>query len=211
MPKTINRVGTYYKLITMKQNSVEIPALKIDVAEFEIKGTAPLIVHRFGEKAIKMIVDKQTKKSKERPERNPDSEMGECLYKFNDGVRTGFPAVGFKAAMIRGGSILGWVMKELQQIIFVVPDENDLVEIKGKYALRTDMVRVGMGSADIRYRPEYKEWSAKLVIRYNSSKISAEQIAQLIDAAGFGCGIGEWRPEKSKTGNFGTWKLSEQN
>ena len=69
------------------------------------------------------------------------------------------------------------------------------------------MVRVGMGAADIRYRPEYKSWRAKLKIKYNSGQISAEQIAQLIDAAGFGCGIGEWRPEKSKTGNFGTWQL----
>ena len=45
-----------------KEKAVEIPKLKIDVAEFNIVGTAPLIVHRFGEKAIKMIADKQTKK-----------------------------------------------------------------------------------------------------------------------------------------------------
>jgi hypothetical protein len=191
----------------MKTKTIEIPALKIDVAEFDIIGTSPLIVHRFGEKAIKMIADKQLKKSKTREERNPEAEMHECLYKFKDGIRTGFPAVGFKSAMIRAGSILGWVMKELQQIIFVVPDEGDLVEIIGQYSLRTDMVRVGMGVADIRYRPEYKQWRAHLTIKYNSSKISAEQIAQLIDAAGFGCGIGEWRPEKSKTGSYGTWQL----
>jgi hypothetical protein len=191
----------------MKNQEVVIPEIKIDEVEIEIVGTMPLIVHRFGEKAIKMIADKQGKKSKERAERNPQQEMQECLYKFSDGIRTGFPAVGFKAAMIRGGSILGWVMKELQQVIFVVPDEGDLIEILGEYTLRTDMVRVGMGSADIRYRPEYKNWRAKLLIKYNSSKISAEQIAQLIQAAGFGCGVGEWRPEKSKTGNYGTWML----
>lgn len=191
----------------MTEKKVEIPALKIDFAEFDIVGTAPLIVHRFGEKAIKMISDKQTKKSKERPPRDPEGEMNECLYKFSDGVRTGFPAVGFKAAMVRAGKMLEYTMKDLQQIVFVEPDDGDLVEIIGDYALRTDMVRVGMGAADIRYRPEYKSWRAKLKIKYNSGQISAEQIAQLIDAAGFGCGIGEWRPEKSKTGNFGTWQL----
>lgn len=191
----------------MTEKKVEIPALKIDFAEFDIVGTAPLIVHRFGEKAIKMISDKQTKKSKERPPRDPEGEMKECLYKFSDGVRTGFPAVGFKAAMVRAGKMLEYTMKDLQQIVFVEPDDGDLVEIIGDYALRTDMVRVGMGAADIRYRPEYKSWRAKLKIKYNSGQISAEQIAQLIDAAGFGCGIGEWRPEKSKTGNFGTWQL----
>jgi hypothetical protein len=190
------------------EKSVVIPEIKIDEAVINITSTMPLIVHRFGEKAIKMIADKQGKKSKERAERNPEAEMNECLYKFADGIRTGFPAVGFKAAMIRGGSILGWVMKELQQVIFVVPDDGELVEIIGDYELRTDMVRVGMGAADIRYRPEYKTWRASLRVKYNSSKISAEQIAQLVQAAGFGCGIGEWRPEKSKTGNFGTWMLA---
>ncbi len=194
----------------MKTAQVEIPKLKIDVAEFNIVGTSPLIVHRFTEKAIKQISDKQTKKSKERPERNPQEEMEAATYKFKDGMRTGFPAVGFKAAMIRAGSLMDYVMKELQQIIFVIPDEGDLVEIIGGYELRTDMVRVGMGSADIRYRPEYKNWRVRLVIKYNSAKISAEQIAQLIDAAGFGCGVGEWRPEKSKTGNFGTWELAKE-
>ena len=192
----------------MNSNEVVIPRIKIDEAGFDIVGTMPLIVHRFGEKAIKMISDKQTKKSKERPERNPEGEMDECLYKFKDGVRTGFPAVGFKAAMIRAGKMLEYVMKDLQQIIFVVPDEGDLVEILGDYELRTDMVRVGMGgSADIRYRPEYKTWRAHIRVKFNSDKISKEQIAQLINAAGFGCGIGEWRPEKSKTGAYGTWML----
>lgn len=191
------------------EKSVEIPALKIDFAEFEIVGTSPLIVHRFGEKAIKMIADKQQKKSKEREARNPEVEMKDCLYPFKDGVRTGFPAVGFKAALVRAGKMLEYVMKDLQQIVFIVPDEGDLVEIIGDYELRTDMVRVGMGVADIRYRPEYKTWRAKLTVKYNSTQISAEQIAQLIDAAGFGCGIGEWRPEKSKTGNYGTWQLQK--
>ena len=193
----------------MNKKVVEIPTLKIDVAEFQITGTAPLIVHQFGAKSIKMIADKQAKKSKEREARNPEEEMKSCLYPFADGKRTGFPAVGFKSSMIRAGKSLEYTMKDLQSLFFVVPDESDLIEIVGTPTLRTDMVRVGMGSADIRYRPEYKTWSAKITIRYNSSAISAEQLAQLLMAAGFGCGVGEWRPEKSKTGSYGTWAISE--
>jgi hypothetical protein len=186
---------------------VQIPKLKIDYAKFKIVGTAPLIVHHFSEKAIKMISDKQAKKSKEREARNPEEEMRACLYYFQDGIRTGFPAVGFKAAMIRAGKSLSYVMKDLQSQFFVIADEGDIVEIYGDYELRTDMVRIGQGISDIRYRPEYKMWRTELNIKYNSSQISAEQIAQLIDAAGFGCGIGDWRPEKSPTGNYGTWQL----
>ncbi len=193
-----------------KKPELNIKGLKIEFCNFNIVGTAPLIVHRFSEKAIRMIEDKQKKKSKDRSERDPQAEMDSCLYKFVDGKRTGFPANGFKAAMIRAGKSLEYVMKDLQSQFFVVgTDGGDLVEIKGEYALRTDMVRVGQGVADIRYRPEYKEWTAELIIKYNSAVISNEQLGQLVIAAGFGCGIGEMRPEKSKSGSYGVWMLVE--
>ena len=38
------------------------------------------------------------------------------------------------------------------------------------------------------------------------SKISVDQIHQLVAAAGYGCGIGEMRPEKTKFG-FGRFKI----
>ena len=68
------------------------------------------------------------------------------------------------------------------------------------------MVRIGMGQADVRYRPEYLDWSAILTIEYNEGMLSAEQIYQLVSAAGYGCGIGEMRPEKTKFG-FGRFKI----
>lgn len=75
--------------------------------------------------------------------------------------------------------------------------------------MRTDMVRVGMGSADVRYRPEYPEWSATLTIEFNAGMISLNQVYQLVKAAGYSCGIGEMRPEKGKFG-YGRFKLTEE-
>ena len=75
--------------------------------------------------------------------------------------------------------------------------------------MRTDMVRVGMGSADVRYRPEYVQWDATLNIEFNEGVISVEQIHQLVKAAGDSCGIGEMRPEKGKF-NFGRFKLANE-
>lgn len=72
------------------------------------------------------------------------------------------------------------------------------------------MVRVGMGSSDIRYRPEYTEWYAELNIEFNSGVVSVDQIHQLVKAAGYGCGVGEMRPEKGKF-NFGRFKLANEN
>ena len=43
-----------------------------------------------------------------------------------------------------------------------------MVRIHGTPEIREDMVRVGMGAADLRYRGEFKEWSVILPIRFNT-------------------------------------------
>jgi hypothetical protein len=53
-----------------------------------------------------------------------------------------------------------------------------------------------MGTADLRYRAEFKKWKTTLTIRYNSRAISAEQITNMFQNAGFAIGVGEWRPQK---------------
>lgn len=82
---------------------------------------------------------------------------------------------------------------------------GDLVEIEGTPEMREDMVRVGMGVADMRFRGEFKTWSACIPIRYNQGVFSAEQIVNLFNLGGFGCGVGEWRPEKG--GSFGMYHV----
>jgi hypothetical protein len=192
-----------------KEKEITFKNFEIATVKVAINGTSPLIIHKFSEKAQKMIEDKQAKKAKGgREVRIPEEEYQAALYYFSDGLRYGFPAGGFKAAMIRAGKQLGYVMADLKGWFFVVPDEKEtnLVEIIGEPRMRTDMVRIGMGTADVRYRPEFQEWGAILTIEFNTHTISAEQIFELVALAGFSCGIGDWRPEKSATGNFGTWK-----
>jgi len=62
--------------------------------------------------------------------------------------------------------------------------------------MREDTVRVGMGTADLRYRPEFKEWAVNLIIRLNTRSMTLEQLIHLFNQAGFSVGVGEWRPEK---------------
>lgn len=189
---------------------VSYAQFSIAEATFAIEGTSPLIVHKFSEKARKMIEDKQQGKSKGGKEaRDPEADFYGSMYTFADGNKYGFPSGGFKAAMTRAGKQLGYTMVDLKGWFFIVPDDRDgnLVEIVGTPRMRTDMVRIGNGTADVRYRPEFPEWGAVLRIQYNEKCISLEQLAELIALAGFSCGIGDWRPEKAATGTFGTWKL----
>jgi len=199
-------------MTTKKQTetTIEIPKVEIAMVKFRVRGITPLIVSRFSEKAKQMMLEKQMKKASAGKEaKNPEEQYENSLYKFADGKRTGFPAVGFKAAMVRGGKQLGFTMTDLRGRFHVMADEGDLVEIHGEPHPREDMVRLATGVADIRFRGEYYAgWEAELTIQYFKNAISAEQLAQLLSIAGFSCGIGEWRPEKSNSGSFGLFELA---
>lgn len=66
-----------------------------------------------------------------------------------------------------------------------------------------------MGTADLRYRGEFRNWKATFNIIYNASNTdySIETIINVLNAGGFTCGIGEWRPERD--GDFGTFHVQQ--
>jgi hypothetical protein len=185
----------------MVKKTVKVMDFKIREVVIPIKGISPLIVHAFSKKSQRMIEDKQQKRAKNSKYdvRSPEEECQDAKHFLADGTE-GFPAAGFKAAMIRGAKMVGMVMKDAQTSFFIRADcdETQLVRIEGESRLRTDMVRIGMGSADVRYRPEYPVWAVKLRIEYNEGVISLDQLYQMVKAAGYGCGVGEMRPEKTK-------------
>lgn len=189
---------------------LEIPQVQIKTVTFAVEGTTSLIVSKFSEKAKQMMLEKQMKKAtKGKEAKDPVEQYEGSLYKFTDGARTGFPAVGFKAAMVRAGKQLGFTMTDLRGRFHVVADEGDLIEIKNvQPRMREDMVRLATGVADVRFRGEYVAgWRCEIKIEYFANAISAEQLANLLQMAGFSCGIGEWRPEKSNSGSYGLFKL----
>jgi hypothetical protein len=71
--------------------------------------------------------------------------------------------------------------------------------------MREDVVRVGRGGSDLRYRPEFWPWSATLEVIYFSNAITRETVLSAIDAGGLAIGVGDWRPER--TGTFGTYRI----
>lgn len=192
----------------MKKATVELKEFKLKQVVIPIKGISPLIVHNFDQKiTIEMEAKQQGKSKTEKHKiRVPEDDFEGAKHKSPLGW-DGFPAGGFKKAIVRGAKMIGMVMKDTQMGFFVVADcqETQLVKINGDCRMRKDMVRVGMGSADIRYRPEYLNWNTNLTIEYNEGLVSLDQIFQAIAAAGYGCGVGDWRPEKG--GGFGRFEL----
>jgi hypothetical protein len=85
---------------------------------------------------------------------------------------------------------------------------GETVTIEGAPSMREDMVRIARGTADIRYRGEFKEWRTSFVIRYNANILSLGQIVNLFNTAGFGIGVGEWRPQRD--GSYGMFHVATE-
>lgn len=142
---------------------------KLDIRTFKVKiiGDSPLICHRWSDKQKKMMLDKQMGKASAGKEvKSPENDFHSSLYPLGNG-KYGFPSVAFKSAAVDACTSLGKsVTKVAVRQAFHI--QGELVEIKGTPTPREDMVRVGMGTADIRYRAEFKDWSCELTIRHNA-------------------------------------------
>lgn len=181
--------------------TVVIPPIDVREAIIPIVGDTPLVVHRWSEKAKRQIEERQTRRARSpREPKDPQYEFEQSLYRLPDGSY-GLPAIAFKKAAVAACRYIpGVPMTFARGAFYVVGEptpEGELVRIHGEPRLRQDMVRVDDGTADIRYRAEFPEWSAELLVRFNAGVISLEQIVQLLQYAGFHVGVGENRPERS--------------
>lgn len=203
-----------------KKDTFEVNIKPIEIAKVKVRivGDTPLIEHAWSEKAKRMMLEQQMgiAKGKKKEAKNPIEDFIRSMYWLTDmpteytqeafeqaidnGARFGFPVTGFKQAAISAAYRMGWSKDKmsLRGAFFIDSDENGMIEIISEPPImREDMVKVGMGTADIRYRGEFRNWSAELVISYNKNgQYSLENIINIINAGGYVCGVGEWRPER---------------
>lgn len=212
-------------MATKKTEVIEIKPIEIAKLNIRIVGDTPLIMHAWSEKAKREMLEAQqgAKKGKAKERKSPvmdfinsmywltekpdvDNSMSdeECEKRFNDaikkGAKFGFPVTAFKQAAISAAYRLGWSKDKmsLRGVFFIDSDEDGMVEIKSDVPeMREDMVKIGMGTADIRYRGEFHNWYADLTISYNTNgNYDLNSIINIINAGGYVCGVGEWRPER---------------
>lgn len=183
---------------------IELAEIKPRTVVLHIVGDSPLIVHNWSEKAKKEIRDKQQGKARLKKEpKDPQAEYEGAFYRLSDGS-PGITTIAFKAAAVDAATQVGGLTKTFLRGAFHTLGE--LVQIQSDPPImREDMVRVGMGTADMRYRPEFRNWSVDLVVRFNPNSITLDQLVSLFNMAGFACGVGEWRP--SRDGQFGTFHV----
>jgi hypothetical protein len=192
--------------------AIVIDEIDAETLSVPIVGTSPLIVHRFSEKSKRQMLDAmQSRKTPKQP-KDPEAEYLAALYHCKDGGY-GFPAAAFKQATVGGARFYGSsvTMTALRTSMFMKgepgEDGTSLVTINGEPVMREDVVRVGRGGTDLRYRPQFDDWSTTLTVVFVKSMLTRGSVLSLIDAGGLGVGVGEWRPEKD--GDFGTYRIDD--
>lgn len=215
-------------MATKNVELIEIRPIEVKKTTIRIVGDTPLIMHAWSEKAKREMLQKQMKatKTSAREAKNPVEDFIRSMYwltpmpeKFTEeafesaianGARFCFPVTAIKQAAISAAYRMGWTKDKMSMrgAFFIDSDENQMVEIFSEPPImREDMVKVGMGTADIRFRGEFRNWYADLTISYNSNgQYSLEQILNVINAGGYVCGIGEWRPERD--GQYGMFHVA---
>jgi len=203
-------------MATVKQAATEITIMEVEQGEIEfcVLGTSPLIMNRMSQKASReLLAPKGRKTAAEKAismKHDPVKEFRDSPYidpNPDSPTLLGVLATAFKGAL--GTAALdmpGDVKKaQIKRLVYV---SGELLPIYGIPKLFMAITR----SADMNHTPDVRtrailpEWACKVVIRFAKPQLREQAIINLLAAAGFMCGIGDWRQEKG-SGSYGCFKL----
>jgi hypothetical protein len=178
----------------------------------EIRGTTPLLVHRFGEDAE---TGKQSRAAMV-ADVDPRDVARKAAYIANDGTFF-FSAFSIPNAMGSAGS--NHKMKGTRRTArFVVPSAirmtTDTITIMNGNGPAKDFevdsrpVTIPATKGRImRHRPRFNEWGAQFDMVVNDQLMTVELAHRLLEEAGQQIGVGDFRPEKR--GPFGTFRVTK--
>jgi len=200
---------------------VTIRRANMQTVEVTVVGTAPLVIHAFGAKAVHQMIANQEAGSKAKGKKNLapkdfEAQFEEATHRSTEGWY-GVPAGALRSAMIDACRLCGVVMARAKLAIFIVADGFDsvdgapLVRIYGDRGRLDAPLRNANGGMDVRARPQWKRWCLKLRIRFDADQFDTSSVLNLLARAGEQVGIGEGRPNsRQSTGvGWGTFCLQE--
>lgn len=197
--------------------SVTISAPNFRLMVVPIVGTTPYVQNKFSARAkeafrSKMVEGAQSKKGKKREPRDFDADYQGAMHVSEDGWY-GIPASAFRNGLISACRLVGFRMTLAKLAVFVEADGFDkdemlpLVRIRSGEPRKVEMaVRNESGVADIRARPQWRDWSADVRIKFDADLFSETDIGNLMLRLGQQVGIGAGRPDSRESAGLG-WGL----
>lgn len=200
---------------------VTVSAPNMQVVELFIRGIDPYVQNKFAAKAMAQIMATQAagstaRSKKKREPKDFDKVCDDATHHSRDGW-VGIPAPAFRNGMISACRLIGFKMTLAKLAVTVKADGYDrddgtpLVRIYGHHRRHDGAARNDNGSVDIRCRPMWESWMAKVQVRYDADTFTAQDIANLMLRVGLQVGIGEGRNDsKDSCGiGWGSFDLSD--
>lgn len=186
-----------------QQVTIELP--KKEAIEIIVVGETPYVGSKYADETRKNLLMKQSgkNKTKSKDARNIEVEVNGRRHIVND--KDCIPASAFRSAMIdvaKDKSLAETSGAEiLRSVVAVQGDEDDFIPILNGnhndlhpgHEIRDDVVTIGRGQKHIAYRPEYRNWSAKLTIIFIADRLNKIDILNLLARAGMQIGVGDNR------------------
>ena len=199
-----------------KETTIAVKPINIETVEITIKGTTPLIIHTWSNKAKQMMLDKQRGKKvgakhdikipvndfiesmywlTEQPDLGSDDEEAEANYEaaIVAGAKFGFPVTGIKQSIIAGAYRAGLDVKqtELRGTFFIegATDAStmDIAEIVGSEpVMREDMVRVGGMSKSADIRYRGEFREWEIPLRLKYNRDGKYSLEQILNMVNYG-------------------------
>lgn len=178
--------------------------------EVEIRGTSPLLVHRFTEQSEQAKATRRVKMSAT----DPREEAKSHAYVAADGTFY-FSAFSIPNAIGAAGSNhkATGTRKSLRYVVpsavRVTSDSITILNGNGpakSFEVDSRPVTIPATKGRImRHRPRFDEWGARFVLMVNETLLDPKTVHQLLNEAGEQIGIGDFRPEKR--GPFGCFRV----
>ena len=209
-----------------KEITVKLPEVDFKLLTVKLTGETPLVTCPFSIKQMQKIEDKQQGKAKTQKHeiRNPWEDFICALYwltppplefseeAFNsaieNGARFGFHVGGVKNSAIMAAYRRGLVKNAVtaRGLFQIIDTEQDFLYKKtcveiisdAPPKMRKDCLSTFSSGADMRYRPQFDNWSIEINVKYDAGTVSPEQLLMWFQLGGFACGLGENRQEKGE-------------
>lgn len=180
---------------------------------FKIKGTAPLCVNRFSEKAQNDMRATQeagstAKKGRAREAKDFNQRCKDALHLSPEGW-PGVPCSAFRNAMISACRTVGYAMTRAKLAVFIEADGIDasegtpLVRIDGDWRMSVLPARNANKRFDLRPRPLFDKWGMDIRVRFDADMFTIEDVTNLLSRVGMQVGIGEGRADSKDSAGIG--------
>lgn len=197
-------------------SNVVIPSPNFKTAEFTIRGTSPYVQLKFSQKVKEMLKaaheeGQKSKKGKKKEPRNFDEDYQNSIHYSTEGW-VGMPAAGFRNATISACRTVNFKMTLAKLSVFFEADGYDrddgtpLIKIEGKPEKVMHHVRNQTGVVDLRVRAMWREWTAKVRVKWDADQFNLTDVTNLLQRVGLQVGIGEGRPDSKLSCGMG-WGL----